>query len=150
MLPLALGLGIPLLVVALLGLVFFLIGQALDRARAGLEAEGVVMASKRVRITTRYQNFRAPSLLAAGGIRMNPGYLVLTRERLVVLQRPQRYGIFARADLGRFRVGVAENGTLQLHSDEPPGATGSVDYRVPVGDAAAWVKALTAAGARAA
>ncbi|HEU4411423.1 MAG TPA: hypothetical protein VFS43_39595 [Polyangiaceae bacterium] len=144
------GLGTFALVAAILGIVFFLVGKALDRARAGLEAEGVVKAPDRVIITTRFDDFRSPQLRSSG-IRKNHGYLVLTRERLIVLQLPQRYGgLYARGALGRLRVGVDERGALQLHTDEPPGATGSVDYRVPVRDAAAWVKALVEAGARAA
>ncbi len=145
--PLLSVVGILALVAAVLGVVFALVGRLLDRARAELEPEGVVKASARVMVTTRFRGFRSPALISSG-FRRNPGYLVLTRERLLVLQRPQRYGIFARGDLGRLRVGVAESGALQIQSDDPPGATGSVDYRVAVPDAAAWVKTLTDAGAR--
>lgn len=145
---LVLPLGIFALVAAILGTVFFLIGRALDRERARLDAEGVVMASSRVVITTRYKNFRAPGLRSTS-YRKKPGYLVLTRERLLVLERPQRYGVFARGDLGCFQVGVLEGGVLRLYSDEPPGATGSVDYRVPVRDPASWMNALIEAGVRA-
>ena len=72
--------------------------------------------------------------------------MVLTRERLYFLRR--RYGTFTRSDLARFTVGVAEDGKLRLHSDDPPSASGSIDFRFNVGDTEAWVKALTDAGAR--
>lgn len=146
--PLWAALGIPIVVLAILGVVFYLIGKVLDQARAELDAEGVEKASERVIISTRFKGFRAPGLITSG-FRKNPGYLVLTRERLIVLQRPQRYGIFARGDLGHLRVSVDDDGALRVFTDEPPGATGSVSYRVPVPDAADWVKTLVAAGAKA-
>jgi hypothetical protein len=145
--PFLAALGIPIVVFAILGVVFYLIGKVLDQARAELNAEGVEKASERVIISTRFKGFRAPGLITSG-FRRNPGYLVLTRERLIVLQRPQRYGIFARGDLGHLRVSV-DDGALRVFTDEPPGATGSVNYRVPVPDAADWVKTLVAAGAKA-
>lgn len=134
--PFVAAVGIALLAFAMLGVVFHLVGKALDRARAELDTEGVERASARVLITTRFKDFRGAGMITSG-VRRNPGYLVLTRERLIVLQRPQRYGSFVRGDLGRLRVSVDEDGALRVHTDEPPGATGSVSYRVPVPDAAA-------------
>ena len=58
------------------------------------------------------------------------------------------YSIIARSDLARFTVDIADNGALRIHSDDPPGATGSIEYRVTLTDAQAWVSALVQAGAR--
>jgi hypothetical protein len=146
----SLGVGIPVFVAAILILVFSLVGRARARERAAFDHEGVVLDSGRLWITIRYANFRAPRIYRGVGIAKTRGSLVLTRQRFGVLtggyQRP--YSLIARSDLGRFTVGIAEDGALQIHSDDPPGATGSIDYRIALGDAASWVKALTEAGAR--
>ena len=152
----SLAVGIPVLIAAILLLVFRLIRRATARARAELNLEGVVLESGRLWITIRYKGYRAPGFYRGGGVTKTRTYLVLTRKRLTLLmpgsQSNQRlfwrgYAI-ARGDLGRFTVGVAEDGALHIHSDDPPYAKGSIDYRIAVGNAAAWVKALTEAGAR--
>jgi hypothetical protein len=141
--------GGPVVLVAIvLTIVFSLLARALRRARAELEAEGVELDSGMRWITTRYRNFRAPGIRARAQITGGRGILVLTRKRLYVLKRPQRYGILERDALGRFTVGVDSKGRLQLHSEEPPGAIGTVDYRVRVDDVDGWIGALVAAGAR--
>ena len=146
----SLAVGIPVLVGAIIILVFSLVRRARARERVVLGREGVVLDSGPQWITIRYKNFRAPGIYRGVGIAKTRGSLVLTRQRFAVLtggyQRP--YSFIARSDLGRFVVGIAEDGAFQIHSDEPPGATGSIDYRAAVRDAAAWVKALTEAGAR--
>ena len=53
-----------------------------------------------------------------------------------------------RAELSRYAVGVASNGRLQLRTDNPFNATGSVDYQIAVPDAQLWIRSLEAAGAR--
>jgi hypothetical protein len=146
----SLGVGIPLFVAAILILAFSLVGRVKAAERAALDHEGVVLDSGPQWITIRYNNFRAPRIYRGVGITKTRGSLVLTRQRFGVLtggrQRP--YNLIARSDLARFAVGIAENGALRVHSDDPPGATGSIDYRVALGDAAVWVKALAEAGAR--
>jgi len=60
-----------------------------------------------------------------------------------------RFGVRLTPRGGSDRVdGAGEDGALRVHSDAPPGATGSLDYRVPVTDTTAWVQALTEAGVR--
>lgn len=135
---------IAILVVIFL-LVFGAVRKAIDRAAEEIAAEGVELDSGQVTLTTRMTNFRAPGLIS-GGIRRNPARVVLTKQRLHLIQRPQRYGILERTDLKQFTVGTID-GKLHLHTDTPPGATGSVDYRVHVDNPARWVDALAAAGA---
>jgi hypothetical protein len=62
---------------------------------------------------------------------------------------PSRWQFFRvnRADLPRYTVGV-DGGQLVIHTDDPPNATGTIDYRVTLADPQPWVKALTEAGAR--
>jgi hypothetical protein len=144
---LVLTFAVPLIIVALvLVLVFGAVRRAIDRAAEALASEGIELDSGPVTLTTRMQSFRSPELYG-GGLRRTPARLVLTTQRLHLLQRPQRYGILERADLGRFTVGILD-GKLHLHSTEPPNATGSIDYRAQVDNPDAWVTALTAAGAR--
>jgi hypothetical protein len=102
---LLLGGSILLLVGTVLFVVFSALRRATDRARAALEAEGVEVDSGPVRIKTRYQSFRAPGMYEGLGVNLARGYLVLTKKRLVVLKRPQRYGVFERETLGRMQVG---------------------------------------------
>ena len=135
------------MVALVLVLVFAGITQAIDRAAEALASEGVELDSGRVTVTTRMRDFRGAGFYAGGGIRRNPGRVVLTKQRLCIVQRPQRYGIIDRAALASFTVGTLD-GKLHLQASDPPGATGSVDYRITVRDPDAWVAALTAAGAR--
>lgn len=98
------------------------------------------------KMTTRFDHFRSERLVR-GGVRRNHVRAVLTETHLHLLERPQRYGVFSRADLPRFTVGLV--GTrLHLRSVDPPDATGTIDYQVDVDDPARWVGALVAAGAR--
>jgi hypothetical protein len=135
------------LVVAVLALVFAAIRKAIDRAAHALGPEGIEHDSGPVTVTTRMRDFRAPDFYSGGGLRRNPARVVLTKQRLYILQRPQRYGVIDRAGLAKFTVGIVDN-KLRLRTDEPPGASGSIDYRIPVRDPETWVGALTAAGAR--
>jgi hypothetical protein len=133
----------------LLVIVFAAVKRAIAKAAEALASEGVELDSGPVTVTARYRKFRAPGILRYGGIRRTPGRIVLTKQRLHVLLRPQRYGIIDRAELGRFTVGV-DGGELKIESSDPPGASGTVAFSAPVPDVARWVSALTAAGARAA
>jgi hypothetical protein len=142
-LPIIIGLGVTLFVFVI---VFAAVGKAIDRAAEALE--GIEKDSGRTVVTVRMKKFRAPGLIA-GGLRRVPARFVLTSKQLHIIMRPQRYGIIERAELGRFTVANL-GGQLHLHTEDPPGATGSVDYRATVPDPDAWVAALTAAGARAA
>jgi hypothetical protein len=127
--------------------VFAAVGKAIDRAAEALASEGVELDSGRVVATTRMRRFRAPGLYVGGGIRRTPARLVLTKQKLHIVMRPQRYGILERSTLDKFTVGILD-GKLHLQSSDPPGATGSVDYRVKLADPEKWVAALTAAGAK--
>lgn len=140
-------LGPLVLVTAVLVIVFAAIRTVIDRAAEALAPEGIELDSGQVTVTTRMRDFRAPDFYSGGGIRRNPARVVLTKQRLYILQRPQRYGVIDRADLAKFAVGILD-GKLHLRSDQPPGASGSIDYRIPVRDADSWVAALAGAGAR--
>jgi hypothetical protein len=144
----SLGVGIPVFVGGLLWFIFSLVRRATAAARAALEAEGVVLDTGPQWVTIRYANFRAPGFYRGVGISKTRGALVLTRRRFVFTPSRRQFFLVERSDLGRFTVGIAEDGALHVHSDDPPHATGSIGYRVMVSDAAAWVKALTEAGAR--
>jgi hypothetical protein len=135
------------LVGATLWVVFFLIQRAIDRDAAALQPEGVELDSGPLTLTTRYRNFRAPGIYALAALRRTPGRIVLTARRLHILCRPQRYGIIDRDELHRFTVRVLD-GRLQLRSEDPPGASGTIDFRAPVPDPGAWVTALIRAGAK--
>jgi hypothetical protein len=151
-LGLALGLGIPALVFLILGVVFFFVRRAVRRqmaeARAQAAHEGIVLDSGPVWMTVRYRGYRAPGVYVGVGVRMTRVEMILTRARLSFVPRARHYSGIGHADLGRFQVAVAEDGALRLHTDNPPGASGSIDYRIPVADPAAWVSALTQAGAQ--
>jgi hypothetical protein len=145
---LVLSIVLPLvLVTAALVIVFAAVRKAIDRAAEALAAEGIELDSGPVTATTRMRNFRAANLYSGGGIRRNPARVVLTKQRLYIVQRPQRYGVIDRADLAKLTVGILD-GKLHLQSDEPPGASGSIDYRIPLRDPETWVAALAGAGAR--
>jgi hypothetical protein len=135
------------LVLVVLVVVFAGIKKAIARAAEALSSEGVELDSGPVTVTTRFQKFRSPEILAAGGIRRNPARIVLTKQRLHILQRPQRYGIFDRDKLSHFTVTI-EGGALKLESSDPPGASGSVSYSVEMPELDRWVSALVAAGAK--
>jgi hypothetical protein len=135
------------LVTVVLVIVFAAIRKAIDRAAQGLASEGIELDSGPVTVTTRMRSFRAPGIASAGGIRRNPARVVLTKQRLHIVQRPQRYDIIERADLARFTIDTVD-GKLRLRSEDPPGASGEIDYRIPVRDLDAWMAALAAAGAR--
>jgi hypothetical protein len=145
----SLGVGIPLLVATILAVVFRSVARATARERAALDREGVILDSGPLWITVRYTNFRAPGIYRGAAVSKTRGSFVLTRERLVLTPGFRRVRLrVSRSDLVRFTVGIGEGGVLRLHSDDPPGASGSIDYRVPVDDATSWVKALADAGAR--
>lgn len=134
------------LVTAVLVIVFAAIRKAIDRAADALAPEGIELDSGRITVTTRLRNYRGPGIYSGGGIRRNPARAVLTKERLYILQRPQRFGVIDRADLAKFTVGTLD-GKLHLRSEQPPGATGTIDFRIPVRDPETWVAALAGAGA---
>jgi hypothetical protein len=137
------------LVTLILVLVFSAVRKAIDGAAESLAPEGVELDSGRLNVTMRMRDFRTPTFYSGGGIKVVPGRVVLTKQRLHILTRPQRYGIIERADLGAFTVGILD-GRLHLQATDPRGATGSIDYRIPVRDPSVWVAALTGAGAKAA
>jgi hypothetical protein len=112
-------LGPLVLVTGVLVIVFAGVRKAIDRAAAALAPEGIELDSGPVTATTRMRDFRAPDFYSGGGIRRNPARIVLTKQRLYIVQRPQRYGIIDRAQLASFTVGILE-GKLHLHSDRPP------------------------------
>lgn len=149
LLVVSLAVGVPLLVGIILVLAFRAARGAAQRARAALDAEGVVLDSGRQWVTMRYRGYRAPGIAWGAGVIRTRASLVLTRERLVLTPGLRRGNLrVARADLARFGVGLADDGALQIHSDNPPGATGSIHCRIAMSDAARWVAALLEAGAR--
>ncbi len=130
-------------------LILFVVFSAL---RGQISAEAARLANKEldsglVKMTTRYDQFRTGRLYRGGGLRMNYTQVVLTKTHLHLIERPQWYGVFPRAELAKFTVGILD-GKLHLHSKSPPNATGGIDYRIPVADPEHWVKALAAAGAK--
>jgi hypothetical protein len=148
-LGLALGFGIPAFVFAILGVVFVLVRRFVRRqmkeARARANHEGIVLESAPVWMTVQYESYRSPRLYVGYGVRKMRVTMILTRERLAFI--PGTHLSVGRGDLGRFHVGLGEEGALRIHTKDPPGARGSMEYSVPVPDAANWVAALTAAGA---
>jgi hypothetical protein len=140
--------GGPLVLVgAVLTLVFSLIRRAIAQAAAALADEGVELDSGPLAVSTRYRNFRTQGFSASAAVNLGPGRLVLTKKRLHIIKRPQRYGIIERAWLPQFSVDV-DGGRLRIRSEDPPEASGSVEYHAPVSDPEAWVKALRDAGAK--
>jgi hypothetical protein len=131
-------------VAAVLAVVVALIRRRLAEQAASLD--DVMLDSGYVKMATRFDGFRSPTLIRSG-YRRNPARVVLTRTHLHLLEQPQVYGVFALEDLSHFTAATQE-GALHLRSTEPPGATGTVDYRIPVSDPDRWVEALIAAGAR--
>lgn len=147
-LPLVLSIvGSMLLVTTVLFAVFAAIRKAIDRAAEALGPEGIELDSGPVIVSTRMRNFRAPKIYSSAAFRRNPARVVLTKQRLYILERPQRFGLFDRSELSSFTVRIVD-GTLHLRSEEPPGATGTIEYRVPVRDADTWLARLVEAGAR--
>ncbi len=126
--------------------IFLLVRGAQARRSAALRQEGLVLDSGRVRVETRFSGFRGAGLVVGVGQRRGAGVMVLTRQRLVITG--QRYGDFPREVLGRFEVGLDEAGRVHLHSDQPPNASGTIDFHVAAPGAQAWVAALVEAGAR--
>jgi len=121
--------------------------RATARMRAELEREGLVLDTGPTWITIRMSNFRGHGRSVGSGIEKTRASLILSKERLVLV--PSRWQFFRvnRADLPRYTVGV-DGGQLVIHTDDPPNATGTIDYRVTLADPEPWVKALTEAGAR--
>ena len=143
--------GSLLLTGGILFIVFSAVRKAAERQRAMLDGEGVVKDSGSVHVTTRLQGWRSPGLYVGAGIQAGPGRLVLTRARLVILPMSRRRSIFSnvtREVLGHYRVGVRD-GRLNIHAENPPGASGSVDVLFSVSDPEAWVAVLREAGAQA-
>lgn len=136
--------GSIVLTTAILVVVFVGIRRGIDRDAQRLD--GVVLDSGVTKMTTRFDGFRSEQLVR-GGLRRNHVRAVLTETHLHLVERPQRYGIFRRADLPRFTVGIVED-RLHLRSTDPPEATGTIGYQIDVDDPARWVDALVAAGAR--
>ncbi len=144
MFPLVLSITGSLVIVGVvLVIVFSAVRRAIDRAAERVAVEGVELDSGPVTVTVRMRDFRAPGI-RSGGLRRVPGRVVLTKRRLHILGRPQRYGIFDRADLDKLAVGILD-GRLHLYATDPPGATGSIDYRVRVDNPERWVAAIVAA-----
>lgn len=133
-----------------LTIVFSAVRRRTQRAMAELEPEGIVKDSGSVRVSWRFHDFRAPRIYTSVGAQVGPGRLVLTRRRLAVLPGSWRrpgFDALTPEVLAKFQVGT-KDGKLHLHTESPPGATGTVDVYASVPDATAWVSALTQLGAR--
>ncbi len=134
--------------IGLMVVIFLTVFGAIRRQIAA-EAAGLKdkeLDSGMTKMTTRYGSFRSEQMMR-GGLRRNYVQAVLTATHLHLIERPQRYGIFKRADLAKFSVGTLD-GILHLRSTEPPDATGTIDYRIDVADPERWVNALSDAGAQ--
>lgn len=124
------------------------IKRSIARRRAALEGEGVVRDTGVCRVRARYRRFRGRGLYMGAGVRISPGQLVLTRAHLHVLGVRGAEPV-PLAELHRYRASVAD-GRLVITTDEPLGATGRLELRIELDDAASWVDALDDAGSRAA
>jgi hypothetical protein len=136
--------GVLLLLLVIFSLVFTLVRRALVRQRLALEAEGVVLDTGPQWMTLRLQGYRRPGLYAGIMVKKVRGHLVLTKTHLTAVGL--RWMRFEISQLQRFKVSVGEGG-LRLHTDQPPEATGTLDLRVQIPDAEAWLKALKEVGA---
>jgi hypothetical protein len=143
----ALLVSIPILVVGILLAVVTFARRVQARRRAALEAEGIVLDTGPQRITVRLENFHGGGVSHHKSTESMRAALVLTGKRFVLTPSGRAYYDVPREMLGRYTVGAAD-GELQIHSDNPAHATGSIDYRVKLSDASAWVDALVAAGAK--
>ncbi len=123
------------------------IKKSIGRRRAALEGEGVERDSGMCRVRARYRRFRGRGLYMGAGIRVGSGQLVLTRAHLHVLGVRGAEPV-PLAELHRYRASVAD-GRLVITTDEPVGATGRLELRIRLDDAASWVDALDDAGSRA-
>ncbi len=139
-------LAVGALVFGILWLTFTLIGRSIAKEAAALR--GVVRDSGPVKVITRYRQFRSAREYRGAAYKSAPGRVVLTDAELLILQRPQRYGKFRREDLHRFTVGVVDAVYLQLRSEDPPEASGTIEYRMRLEAPQRWVAALVEAGAR--
>jgi hypothetical protein len=151
-LGLVLGVGIPVFVLTILTVVFFLVRSAVNRqmaaGRARAAEEGVVLDAGSVWMTIRYRGFRSSNVMIGVGIRKTRVAVFLTRAGLRFLPGSRHYFDILNADMGSFTAGIGDGGALHLQSDSPPNASGSIDYMISVPEATTWVAALTAAGAR--
>jgi hypothetical protein len=139
------------LVGGIIGFVLVMLMGIFGALRRQISAAAAALTDKELdsgvtKMTTRYKQFKSADLMR-GGLRRNYVQAVLTKTHLHLIERPQRYGIFKREDLGNFTVGTID-GMLHLHSKTPPDATGGIDYRIDVAEPERWVKALVAAGAK--
>ena len=91
---------------------------------------------------------RARGIRIGAGVNKSRASLVLTRQGRFILMPGFRGRYWLVAP--NITVGIAEDGRLHPHSDNPSGegASGSIDYRIAVPEAAAWMNALTLAGAQ--
>lgn len=153
----ALGLGIPLLVGAILFVVFRTMFESLKDAKTEYESEGIELDSKPQWVTVRLNNYASPA--APKGISAyskNPNVLLLTRKNLLLVRNHNngwttRMGFkFIRIDrtnLQRLKV-TSINNTLHIHCDSPPNASGQFTISLPVDNAEQWVQQLINAGAQ--
>ncbi len=135
------------------GFVYLLLRAILaiaQKQRDVLANEGIVLDSGSVWMTIQYRGFSAPRFARGIGFDKRKGAFILTKNRFSVVPRRWQHEQIARSDLGRFTVGTDAEGRLLVRSDNPPNASGLIEFHVPVGDPNAWISALTAAGARSA
>ncbi|HEX3343464.1 MAG TPA: hypothetical protein VHS09_02780 [Polyangiaceae bacterium] len=140
--------GVLLFVGVLLIFIFSMVRRSFARTRALVEQEGIVLDTGTQWITIRYRGFRARGLRVGAGINKARCSLVLTRQGRIILM-PGFQGRYWLVP-ANVTVGIAGDGALHIHSDNPSGegAAGSISYRVAMPEAATWVNALTQAGAR--
>ncbi len=150
-LTLTLALGTPIFLTTILFLVFRTVKKTADKEKEALVQEDILLDSGMRWIAVRFRNFRAPGFYRGVGFTRAWSSVLLTREQLVFTSG-LRAGFFRykRSDLGRFKAMVSPQSILSIWSDDPPGASGLIDFRFKVSDAASWVKALKDAGVGAA
>ena len=143
--------SVTLFVFTILTIVFTIVGRVqranLADARRMLDPEGIRLETGLVGATVRYRDFRVPGRRYWGAaIIKTRRHLVLTDRQLAILGgRPVFFT--PRGELHRWQVGL-DGARLHLVCDDPPGATGHVDLRISVHDAAQWVTTLRDAGCR--
>ncbi|HEY4220451.1 MAG TPA: hypothetical protein VGO62_03895 [Myxococcota bacterium] len=147
-LAVGLGVGIPVLVLGILAIVFSQVKKAAARARQALEHEGILLDSGKRWVTLHLRGYRAPGIAVGAGLQKLRCAVILTKKTLALIPGYRAFTRIHTNELSHYTVGVADDGALRIHSDDPPRASGSIDYRVPVDDASAWVRALVDMGAK--
>lgn len=143
----SLGVGIPLFVALILFIAFTSVRRAIARQREVIAAEGVELDSGPQWITIHLKGFRAPGRAVGVGVEKARMSMILTKKALHFVPNRWRFLHFERSALDHFVVS-ARDGAVEMHSDDPPNASGTIDIKLPASNAVEWVAALKEAGAK--